>query len=584
MRPESRERQKLEDNASVSELARLEEEFCSYTGHKYAVGVNSCGSAMFLTLKAVGVRQGDKIFTNSFTFTAVPSSIVHAGGVPVYVECDRRYIIDSDDFEEKIRSNPDVKYFLLSYMRGHISDLDRIKQLCDAAGICLIEDCAHALGARWYDEQSGEYRHVGHHGRAACFSTQSYKMLNSGEGGFVVTDDREIAAYCILGAGSYEKLYSHHIARPSDDSLFESLKKDVPNFSMRMSGLTAAVLRPQLADVDKKVSEYNDRYNKLVRHLTHLDCIEIPPPLSKAIRAGDSLQFNMTGLNMRQTEEFIKAASERGIKIQIFGRGDNARYFRNWLYSFEEFPDLSQTEEIISSACDIRLPLSFNADDINQIGWIIKDILYNLLRRKNRPDYEKGLTDSFSGIDEVVAKYDRWTSDYDREHQENGWKILLNHTVYTIADQLPGNAEILDVGCGTGLLGRELYAYGFESLHGIDISQKSLEVARQLDVYKAVHRGELGQPLDFLDSSFDALISCGVFTRKQVPVNAFEELIRILKPGGILAVVLRVEDGGYYEGKLLEYCSAEMLTEVLRKRLEVLTSCRHDLLVLKKAL
>jgi hypothetical protein len=54
-------------------------------------------------------------------------------------------------------------------------------------------------------------------------------MLNSGEGGFVATDDREIAAYCILGAGSYEKLYNHHISRPADDSLFEALKKEVPN-------------------------------------------------------------------------------------------------------------------------------------------------------------------------------------------------------------------------------------------------------------------------------------------------------------------------------------------------------------------
>ncbi len=333
MKSDNSESLEPEDHNSVSELARLEDEFRSYTGHKYAVGVNSCGSAMFLVLKAVGVQQADKVLTNSFTFTAVPSSIVHAGGIPVYVECDRRYIIDLDDFEEKIRSNPDAKYFLLSYMRGHISDLDRIKELCDAAGICLIEDCAHALGARWYDEKSGEQRHIGHHGKAACFSTQSYKMLNSGEGGFVATDDREIAAYCILGAGSYEKLYCHHIAKPSDDSLFESLKKNVPNFSMRMSGLAAAVLRPQLADIDKKVSEYNERYNKLARHLMHHDCIEIYPPISKAIRAADSLQFNLIGLNMAQTEKFIRATSERGVKIQIFGRGDNARYFRNWLYS-----------------------------------------------------------------------------------------------------------------------------------------------------------------------------------------------------------------------------------------------------------
>ncbi len=95
-----------EEKKSISELAWLEDEFCNYTGHKYAVGVNSCGSAMFLALKAAGVQKNDKVFTNSFTFTAVPSSIVHAGGVPVYVECDGRYIIDTEDLKEKIRAHP----------------------------------------------------------------------------------------------------------------------------------------------------------------------------------------------------------------------------------------------------------------------------------------------------------------------------------------------------------------------------------------------------------------------------------------------------------------------------------------------
>ncbi len=155
-------------------------------------------------------------------------------------------------------------------------------------------------------------------------------------------------------------------------------------------------------------------------------------------------------------------------------------------------------------------------------------------------------------------------------------------THYLLTDYLSNDAEVLDVGCGTGLLGRELYAYGFNSLHGVDISAKSINVALELDIYQEVRRRELGKPLDFQNAAFDALVSCGVFTRKQVPVNAFEELLRILKPGGIFAVVLRVEDEGYYEEKLLEYCSAGLLTEVLRKRLEILKSCRHDLLLLKK--
>ncbi|MDE5107917.1 MAG: DegT/DnrJ/EryC1/StrS family aminotransferase, partial [Trichodesmium sp. St17_bin3_1_1] len=71
---------------------------------------------------------------------------------------------------------------------------------------------------------------------------QSYKLLNSGEGGFVATNDDKIAAYCILAAGCYEKLYKKHISRPFDDGLFEQMKPSVPNFSLRMNNLTAAVI------------------------------------------------------------------------------------------------------------------------------------------------------------------------------------------------------------------------------------------------------------------------------------------------------------------------------------------------------
>ncbi len=109
------------------------------------------------------------------TNTAVPSSIVHAGGVPIYIECNSEYVIDLEDLKRKIESHPDAKFFVLSYMRGHIPDLDAVKNICDRAGIYLIEDCAHSLGAEW------DGNLVGHHGEIACFSTQSYKLLNSGE-------------------------------------------------------------------------------------------------------------------------------------------------------------------------------------------------------------------------------------------------------------------------------------------------------------------------------------------------------------------------------------------------------------------
>jgi dTDP-4-amino-4,6-dideoxygalactose transaminase/ubiquinone/menaquinone biosynthesis C-methylase UbiE len=567
---------KDEDEQLATELAKLEYEFSLYTQHKYVIGVNSCASAIFLSLKAGGVKPGDKILTNAFTFTAVPSSIVHAAGVPIYVECNSEYVIDIEDLKRKIADHPDAKFFVLSYMRGHISDLDTIKNICEQAEIYLIEDCAHSLGAEW----NGKL--IGYHGETACFSTQSYKMLNSGEGGLIATNNPELAAYCILAAGSYERLYKKHLARPLDDNLFEKMKPHVPNFSLRMSNLTAAVLRPQIEFLDSKISQGRQKYDRLVEILSSVRNIYIPAPLLQVKRAPDSLQFNLLGLTSEQVDKFVEQTSERGIAIQIFGRADNSRYYKNWQYSFTEIPSLQKTESIICSACDLRLPSSFNFDDLNLIGYIIKDVLYKILREENHQDYANGLTEYFENIEEVRSQYDNWVSFYDQEHYDNGWTVLLNYIAYTLLSYLKKDALILDIGCGTGLLGRELNSYGFKNLQGLDISQKSLDILKDQGIYNALHLEELGNTLSFADNTFDALVSTGVFTRHQVPLETFEEVIRILKPGGIFAVVLRVEDNDLYYKPIRNYCTMKIWQEVLKTRISVLQSCNHELVILRK--
>jgi len=361
-----------------SEVSKLEAAFGQYTGHKYVVAVNSCGSAMFIALKAMGVQPGDGVFTNAFTFTAVPSSIVHANATPVYIECNDQYVIDLAHFEQQIKDNPDVNYFILSHMRGHIAELDKIQQLCDKHNIRLIEDCAHGLGKRWNAQDTDMSHFVGHHCEIACYSTQSHKMLNSGEGGFIATNDEQLAAYSIMAAGSYEGLYKKHLARPMDDSLFESLKFSVPNFSLRMNNLTAAILRPQVELIDERIAAYKEKYQHLISILSDIPHIHIPEPVDSAENVGDSLQFNLPGLNETELSHFIAGAADEGVIIQVFGLNNNARDFRNWQYSFTQTPDCEKTAELINYACDLRLPMSFTLDDIELIGEIITDVMGGL--------------------------------------------------------------------------------------------------------------------------------------------------------------------------------------------------------------
>ncbi len=366
-------------HADHSEVSKLELAFSKYTGHKYVIAVNSCGSAMFIALKAMGIKAEEKVFTNAFTFTAVPSSIVHANAVPVYVECNDQYVIDIEHFAEQIKHNPDVKYFILSHMRGHVAELDKIKALCDQYNIRLIEDCAHGLGKRWNPEGSDANSFVGHHCEIACYSAQSHKMLNSGEGGFIATDNDELAAYCILAAGSYENLYKKHLSRPMDDSLFENIKLEVPNFSLRMNSLTAAILRPQIELIDERIASYKKKHHLLIKLLSDIECINIPEPVDAAENIGDSLQFNLIDFNQQHVDEFVSRCADKGVKIQIFGMNDNARDFRNWKYSYEKTPAMHNTAEIISCACDLRLPITFTMEDIELLSGIIHEVIDEMI-------------------------------------------------------------------------------------------------------------------------------------------------------------------------------------------------------------
>lgn len=362
-------------NEPACQVALLEDEFGSLVGHDYAVAVNSCGSAIFLALKAAGIGHGDQVFTNAFTFTAVPSSIVHAGATPVYVECTDQYVIDVDDLQRQIAANPKAKCFVLSHMRGHIADMERIQQVCEEAGVYLIEDCAHALGCTWKKSDDEQDLQVGHFGNIACFSSQSYKMLNSGEGGMITTNDDRVATYCVLAAGSYEYLYRKHLACPKDEAIFDELKPIVPNFSLRMSNLSAAVIRPQLKTLPARIDQYNKRYDQLKKILNKCEHIFVPEYLDRASRVGDSIQFNLVGLSADQVDQFLAEVKRRGVGLQIFGRQDNSRYYKNWKFSFDAEPSLKQTDDIISLACDLRISLTFDESDIQLLGVIVTSVI-----------------------------------------------------------------------------------------------------------------------------------------------------------------------------------------------------------------
>jgi dTDP-4-amino-4,6-dideoxygalactose transaminase len=255
----------------IGEVSRLEEEFAAYTGAKYCLAVASGGYAMSCALRAIGVSHGDKVLSNGFTLAPVPGAIASVGAEPVFVETTEALTIDIDDFAGKARASG-ARVLLLSHMRGHICDMDRLMQVCDGLRVRVIEDCAHTMGAEWNGTPSGR------HGLAACYSTQTYKHINSGEGGLITSDDPDLMARAIVLSGSY-MLFGRHTARPPVDT-FENVKLGTPNISGRMDHLRAAILRVQLADLPAQVDRWNALYRAVetgLRNVPGLRIIERGP-------------------------------------------------------------------------------------------------------------------------------------------------------------------------------------------------------------------------------------------------------------------------------------------------------------------
>lgn len=323
----------------------LEEEFAAELGSRHALAVASCSAALFLSLKALDLPRGARVLVPAFTFAAVPSAIVHADCTPVLVEVGTTFRIDLDDFDAKLAAGADA--VMISHMRGHTSDMDHILARAAAAGIPVVEDAAHSLGTTWRG------RNIGTLGRIGCFSFQSYKLLNAGEGGILVTDDADLAARAILMSGAYEHAWKKHAVL---EAAAERWQNRLPLYNTRMNNLSAAVIRPQLPHLARRVSKGRANHDHVAARLQASPWFSVPAPLPPERRAPDSIQFNLAGFDDAAVDRFTGEAAARGVKVQVFGRSrDNARAFWNWQF-LGELPDLPKTRAMLVRACDVRLP------------------------------------------------------------------------------------------------------------------------------------------------------------------------------------------------------------------------------------
>jgi dTDP-4-amino-4,6-dideoxygalactose transaminase len=350
----------------ASEVELLEREFADYIGLPYCLACASGGYALHIALRSVGLAAGEPVLCNAFTLSPVPGAIHNAGGRPVLVETGEDCTVDLDDLG-RAAAESGARVFLLSHMRGHIADMEAVIAICREHELTLIEDCAHTMGAKWNGRMSGTF------GAVACFSTQTYKHINSGEGGLLVTTDAEIMRRAVIHSGSY-MFYDRHPAAPPPDT-FSQARLEIPNYSGRMDNLRAAVLRPQIPELDERRQRWAQLYATLESGLGSVNGIRVPPRSPREAFVGSSIQFSLPGVGPDDIREFLAACEKRGVMVKWFGDPDPKGYtsrHESWAY-IRDPRSLPRTQELLATLCDMRIPLTFDVSDCETIVEIVSE-------------------------------------------------------------------------------------------------------------------------------------------------------------------------------------------------------------------
>jgi perosamine synthetase len=275
-------------------VTEFEKAFAVYSGAAYGIATTSGTTALEVALRALGIGHGDKVITTAWSFIASTNSILYTGATPVFADIDdRTFNIDPEQIEDTLKANPDVKAIQIVHLFGQACDMDSIVGLAKKYGVKLIEDCAQAHGAEWKGKKVGSF------GDVAAFSFYPTKNMTTGEGGIVLTNDKETEqrARLLINHGM-ERRYVH----------------DEIGYNYRMTNIAAAIGLEQLKRLDG-FNSVRRRNAELYDTGVTNSLIQTPfaPPEAKHVYH----QYTIKISNSRR-DDLIKFFEEREIGYGVF--------------------------------------------------------------------------------------------------------------------------------------------------------------------------------------------------------------------------------------------------------------------------
>ena len=255
-----------------------------YLSIKHVIAVNSGTSALLAALLALGLKEGDEVLLPSFTFVASANSVVAAGGTPVFVDInDADYTINVKDLARKITKK--TKAIMPVHLYGHPADLDEIGELANSNSLEIVEDACQSLGSEYRKRQTGTFGSMG------CFSMYASKVLTSGEGGAITTDDD-------LLADRLRMIRNHGMVEGYDTRVF--------GLNLRLPEICAAIAKGQMKKLDEMLEKRRNNAILLTDLLSHSEVDGFTTP----VEPDDGYKkFNWylytVAIGSRQTEDKI---------------------------------------------------------------------------------------------------------------------------------------------------------------------------------------------------------------------------------------------------------------------------------------
>lgn len=347
-------------------VAQFEREFAAYKGMPYAAALNSCTAGLHLCCLALGLQPGDEVITTPVTFCATVNAIIHAGGTPVLADVDPvTGTIDVNEIERRI--TPRTRAIVPVHMAGRPCEMDGIAELSRKHGLVIIEDCAHAIETEYKGHKAGTIGDFG------VFSFYVTKNLTTGEGGMVLSRDRErIDRIKVLGL--------HGMSRDAwkrfSDSGYQHYYVEEAGFKYNMMDLQAALGIHQLRRVEEYWLRRREIWQVYMRELADLP-IGLPAPLESESRHGYHLfqiAINKEKCGISR-DRFLQdmTVNKIGVGVHYLSIPEHPYYQRTYGWKPEQYPNAMKVgRETVSIPLSAKLTDQDAQDVIHAIRRIIR--------------------------------------------------------------------------------------------------------------------------------------------------------------------------------------------------------------------